>query len=106
VNDLSGIPVRVADPWPVTDPEAAREWALEEYHEWVREGIRGTSEMDWNPREDVDFDEFLTARAQPHMVDADRYAAAMEDPFDRALSLVDLARGNRVFNRSMGGGRG
>jgi hypothetical protein len=43
----------------------------------------------------VDFDEFLTERAQPHMVDADRYAAAMEDPFDRALSLVDLSRGNR-----------
>jgi hypothetical protein len=42
---------------------AAREAALDEYHEWQRDGIRGLRECDNNPREEVDFSDWIVTRA-------------------------------------------
>ena len=82
-----------------TDPddllEQLREELSDEFTDWVREGIRGTSEKDWNPREDVSLDDWLAQMSQPHMRDWERYAAARLS--DKAL--VALSMGQRRWNR-------
>jgi hypothetical protein len=42
---------------------AARQAAEDDFHEWVRDGIRGLRECENNPREEVDFSDFLIERA-------------------------------------------
>lgn len=56
--------------------EDASEWAQEQFHEWIREGIRGLRECDNNPREDADYDEWLDLMSQPHIRDCERFRAA------------------------------
>jgi hypothetical protein len=100
--------MNIATRIPITedDPDltflAAREWAEDQFHEWQREGIRGLRECDNNPREDEDFSAWLVRMAQPHMVDCERFAAAMDWSERGLLSdarLIATARDHKKFNR-------
>ena len=77
----------------------AREWALDEFHAWQREGIRGRSQFDHNPREEVEFDVWLAAMSQPHIRDCERFRAAAERLTDD--ELVAHSQGQRRFGRGL-----
>lgn len=94
-------PVRIPDPWEDHD-DSWRQLRAEieaDFHQWQRDGIRGLSECDNNPREDVDMEDWLETVSQPHMVDWERYAAARLTDAELAAHSRDqrkFARENRA----------
>lgn len=70
MNYLPPIDLRLRDLAGEDDPDAvflaAREAALEDFNDWVRNGIRGLRECDDNPREYVDFSDWLIERARSY----------------------------------------
>ena len=81
--------------------------ALDDAIEAEREALRAECErefddwrgLDWRNREDADFSEFLVARAQPHMRDHQKYAAAMDWRERSRVDFASLAKGQRQFAR-------
>jgi hypothetical protein len=84
-------------PAKILTPTDAREWAEEQFHDWVREGIRGRSQFAHNPREDTDFEDFLAAMSQPHIRDCERFQMARLSDDE----LVGLSRVQNMMGRGL-----
>ena len=79
--------------------EALRAEIEDEFADWVRNGIRGRSEHRDNPREYVDFSDWLIERAHR----GGRYREAM-DASERRLApdLPSIVKGHKAYRQSEG----